>query len=99
MFVAISAPPKVKDIISLPASLMDESNKFVATMFMELMTKRCEKQAKLAFKYEGQAALGSSFKLLGNVAGRELFSHPAVAKAISGMSKYIDEKKLKKIIQ
>ena len=56
--------------------------------------KSCKKEAKKALKYEGDTALETSFQILGQVAGQELFASPAVAGAMSGLQEHMDEKKL-----
>jgi hypothetical protein len=66
----------------------------VADLFTDLLTKRCRREASQAMKYEPDIALGSSFKLLGEVAADSLISHPAVDKSGSSFLQYLDMDKL-----
>jgi hypothetical protein len=61
---------------------------------MKLLTKSCKKQAQRAIKYEGQIAFQSSFRILGQVAMKDIFSNPDVDAAGSVFHKYIAEEKL-----
>ena len=51
-------------------------------------------QAREALRYEGPSTIQSGFSLLGQVATRELLTHPKVAQGLSELSKYVDEKKI-----
>jgi len=62
---------------------------------MSLLTESCKKKTQDALKFEGGSAIETSFNLLGQVAGRELFSDPRVGANIAGLTKYLDGKKLK----
>ena len=66
----------------------------VADLFTDLLTKRCRREASQAMKYEPDIALGSSFKLLGEVAADSLMSHPAVNESINSFLQYLDMDKL-----
>jgi len=44
------------------------------------------------------AAFEAAFQVLGQVAGRELFSHPAVAGSMAEVDKYLDKKKLEGLV-
>ena len=43
-------------------------------------------------------AIESAFTIFGQVAGRELFTNPEVAKGLSGLEQYFDEKAIKKAL-
>jgi hypothetical protein len=73
---------------------LDEANKTTAALFMRLLTDSCKDKAKNALNFEGPVTLTTSFQVLGQVAGREMFSSPEVTKAMSGLEKYTDVKKL-----
>jgi len=94
MFTAAALHPAVKDIASISPEQRDESNKNIATVFMRVLTDNCAEQAKAAIKDEGHIALQTSFQLLGQVAGRELFSNPDVAKGTAALQQHLDNKKL-----
>jgi hypothetical protein len=51
-------------------------------------------QTQKAIRYEGPATIQLSFTVLGQVAGAELFSNPAVSREMSGIEKFFDTSKL-----
>jgi hypothetical protein len=55
----------------------------------------CKDEAQKAIQYEGLATLQLSFQVLGQVAGRELFTSPEVASGMAGLQKYLDSDQLK----
>jgi len=95
MFFAISMHPVAKEYSSVTEEQIAEANKQTAGLFMKLITESCREKAAKAIKYEGQAAFQTSFQTLGQVAAKDLFSDPEVAKVMSGLEKYIDGDKLK----
>ena len=64
-------------------------------MFESLVTVTCKSEMQLAVRYEGNTAIGAAFTVLGQVAGRELFSNPEVAKGMSDLERYLDNDKIK----
>jgi hypothetical protein len=94
LFVAAAAHPAVASIASVSPKDLDEANKTTAALFMRLLTDSCKDKAKNALNFEGPVTLTTSFQVLGQVAGREMFSSPEVTKAMSGLEKYTDVKKL-----
>ncbi len=97
MFSAMSLHPAVRSISMVSPAQLDSANKNIAELFMRLLTKSCKDETKKALKYEGRSTIQNSFRILGQVAGRELFSNPKVLKGISGIQKYIDANKLKSL--
>ena len=99
MFSAASLHPAVKSISSVTAEDLDNANKITANLFMKLLTDSCVKETKKALKFEGQTTIETSFRVLGQVAGRELFSSPEVAGAMAGLEKHIDQEKLQSLLK
>ena len=97
MFATLSLHPSLKSMVSITEEQRDEANKQCGDIFMRLLTVACKAQAQKAWKYEGQLAVQSSFKILGQAAARELFSHPNVQTGMAGLQKYFDEEKLKSV--
>jgi len=95
MFSAASAHPAVSNLINVSPEQIDQENRVTARLFMSLLTESCKKKTQDALKFEGGSAIETSFNLLGQVAGRELFSDPRVGANIAGLTKYLDGKKLK----
>lgn len=94
MFSAAAAHPAVASISSVTPEQLDASNKTIADLFMQLLTEKCRDQTVKALRFEGPTTIQLSFQVLGQVAGNELFSSPEVAKAMSGLEKYADNKKI-----
>lgn len=90
MFTALSFHPTVEDNVSFSPKDVDEANKNMAHLIVEMLTDRCLDASKKAIKYEGQASLQSAFTIFGQVAGQELMGHPKVGKSLSGFDKHID---------
>ena len=81
-------------MVSVTERQRDKLNKSIAKLFERLLTDSCRKETQAAYKYEGKGTISSSFNLLGQVAGRELFSDPNVTKSVSGLAQYIDKQKM-----
>lgn len=94
MFSAASLHPAVKPIALVSEQQLDEANKNAAHLFTKLLTDSCKQETQKALKFEGNLTLQASFEVLGQIAGRELFSSPEVNAAMSGMEKYLDQEKL-----
>lgn len=97
MFAAASAHPAVSNLIKVSPEQIDQENRVAARLFMSLLTESCKTKTQEALKFEGASAIEASFNLLGQVAGRELFSDPKVGANIAGLTKYLDGKKLKQL--
>jgi len=94
IFVAMAQHPSVSALTKVGSSDVDKYNKIAADLFMKLLTQTCVDDTKKAVKYEGAIAIQTSFQVLGQAAAREIFSHPDVAKMMSGLDKYVDKSKL-----
>ena len=68
MFTPMSLHPAVKSIASVSDEQVDKSNKEAADTIVKLITETCKDQTVKAIKYEGEAAIRSSFNVFGNVA-------------------------------
>jgi hypothetical protein len=64
-----------------------------AGLIQRLMTEDCRTETVAALKYEGTSAVETAFGTLGEIAMTSLMSHPDVAKALEGLSKYLDNSK------
>lgn len=94
MFAAAAVHPEVRDIAIATNAQRDELDRKVASMIENLLIVSCKAETRQASEYEGSSVFESSFRILGQVAGRELFADPAVSEKMGGFVKYIDEKKL-----
>lgn len=98
MFSAAALHPAVKSIASISEGQRQESDKYMAQFFQKLLFESCRTQTQQAIKYEGQKAFESSFEVLGQVAARELFSDPSVAKGMGNLNSYIDKQKMQALL-
>lgn len=95
MFAAASAHPTVRPLSAVTDEQLQAANKQMGELLTRLLTKSCAVQAKKALKFEGTDTFQASFQVLGQVAGRELFGSPEVAKTLGGLEEYIDTDALK----
>lgn len=94
MFTAAASHPAVSSIVMVSEVQRRDSDKYMAKLSERLLFETCKKETEQAVKYEGQLALQTGFQVLGQVAGRELFSDPTVSKAMANLNSYIDKGKL-----
>jgi len=99
IFSAIALNKEVSPYVNMPTDVRDKINVDAAGLYMRLLTDSCKSQAHQAFKYEGQAAIGSAFQLLGQVASQGIFGDPAVAAGMTDLTKHFDEKKLNQVLE
>lgn len=94
MFTAMSLHPAVQNIATVSSKQRDVADKAMADLMVNLLSVECLEQSKKAIKYEGETAIQSSFKILGEIAAKELFANPEVAKGLSSLDQYIDSETL-----
>lgn len=99
MFATMALHPDVKAMAAVSNDQRDKVNLGTAKMFETLLTKTCVAEAKQAIQYEGGSTIETSFSVLGQVAARELFSHPAVAAGNAEFAKHIDADAIKKSLE
>ena len=100
MFAMLSLHPAVKSFVSVPDQQRDAATKAAAGLFTRLLTADCRKEAVNALKYEGAAAIGASFQVLGQVASRDLMTDPNVSKGMQQLGADIDsDQKLKDLLK
>ncbi|MGB0721641.1 MAG: hypothetical protein ACPGU7_04515 [Gammaproteobacteria bacterium] len=90
MFTSMALHPDVEYLANVTEAQRDEANKAAADLFVTLMTETCLDEARKAIKYEGMLAIKQGFEVFGQVAGKELFSNPSVARGLSGLEKHLD---------
>jgi hypothetical protein len=98
LFAAGAMHPEVVSIVSVSAPQREELNRAIARLLERLLTESCRTQTQDAIKYEGRGAFEAAFQVLGQVAGRELFSHPTVANSMGEVDRYLDKKKLEGLV-
>jgi hypothetical protein len=98
IFAAASLHPAVKSISSISDSQRNELNVKTAKLFERLLTESCKAQVQQAVKYEGPSTIEAAFQVLGQVAGRGLFSDPDVAGYVAELGKHVDPKKMESVL-
>lgn len=99
MFSIMSLHPDVQTSSAVTPHQRIAIAKQTAQLVERLLTESCRKEAREAIRYEGSSTLQSSFSLLGQVAARELFANPNVVEGLAEFSQYIDQKKIKEVIE
>ena len=94
IFAALAQHPAVKDFARVSKEDADKLNADVAGLYQSLLVDRCRDEARDALQYDGNAALESSFEVLGRVATQGLMTDPKVSAFIAEMSSHVDEKAL-----
>ncbi len=95
MFATASGYPAVRDIAAVSPAKIDDANKAMGRLVTRLVAESCHDSAELALKVEGPVAFQTAFQMLGQVAGRDLFTDPSVQANMQAMQQYIDKDKLK----
>ena len=85
--------PDSNDFISLSINDKEKIDKEIAALFNRLLLEDCKKETKMALNYEGDQVLFTAFRIMGQVAGRELNKEKNVAEAINKFLNYIDTEK------
>jgi hypothetical protein len=99
IFAAAAAHPDVKSLVSVSEKQRDGLNRTTAKLFEKLLTASCRKETQAAVKYEGRQTIQTSFNVLGQVAGRELFTDPQVTSSVAGLGQYVDQKKIQELFE
>lgn len=98
MFTSAASHPAVSSIVTVSDAQRRDSDKYMAKLSEKLLFEACKKETEQAVKYEGQLALQAGFQVLGQVAGRELFSDPSVSRAMGNLNSYINKEKMEGLL-
>jgi hypothetical protein len=90
IFAALSLNPAIAPYANIPADKREAINKGMASVFERLVGEECKVEATDALKYEGAAAFGIAFRLLGQVAGQQVFASPEVSAGSEEFIKHVD---------
>ncbi|HEY2686449.1 MAG TPA: hypothetical protein VGI93_23255 [Steroidobacteraceae bacterium] len=93
-YAAASRHPAVQGLATVSDAQIDEANRAVATLFVNLLTTSCKAEAQKAYQEEGPPMFRLSFDVLDKVAAQELFDSPEVKSTLRGLQKYVDHDKL-----
>jgi len=98
MFSAASLHPAVEPISSVTEEQLEAASKSTADLFMRLLLESCRPETENALEFEGLSTIEAAFAVLGQVAGREMFSSPEVAAGLAVLEKYVDSEKLEALV-
>jgi hypothetical protein len=99
IFAIIALHPDVADLAAIADQERVELNQRLGALVIDLLTKRCAAQSRLALKNEGMNVIETSFSVLGQSAAQELFTHSAVADGLADFGKMLDASKLEPLIK
>lgn len=99
LFAMMALHPDVESSSTLTAAQRTQLSKEAARLLEDLLTQTCRAEAVDAIRYEGHSTVEASFSLLGQVAARELFAHPKVAEGLAEFGQFVDEKKMKALME
>lgn len=97
IFTVISVHPSAASMATISDASRTEVSVGTAGIFEALLTDSCRDESAKAVKYEGTAALGESFKVLGEIAMTTLLADPRVEAESQNFIKHVDEAKLKAV--
>ncbi len=90
VFAAIAASPEVSDLSKVDSPTREGLHRSVAGLFDRLLIKDCRDKAVTALRYNGAAAIETSFAVLGEVAMRGLTNQPIVNAEFEKMASFVD---------
>jgi len=94
MFTAMALHPAVEEIANVSLSSREQANREMAELIIELLSRRCFSETRLALQNEGTLALQASFSVLGQLAATNLFADPNVAAGLASLETYISAEDL-----
>ena len=98
IFFAIAAHPEIKQFSKVTPKDVDEMDKAIGALISRLLTVDCADKLKAAQKVD-RTALPKSFRLVGEVAMKELMQDKSVTSSITGYAKYIDKDKINALMK
>jgi hypothetical protein len=94
VFANSALHPELSSISTFTPAQRTAINKTVGHLFERLLTETCKAPFHDAMKYEGAQTIEMSFSVLGQVAMRELMSHPEVSKGFGELEGFISTDKI-----
>jgi hypothetical protein len=94
MFNSLARHPALQAFASITPEQREATDRNVAALTQRLLLTDCHKEAVDGLKYEGGEALLAGFRVLGQVAARDTFSNPLVAKELATLGLFLDKAKV-----
>ena len=99
MFAELSLNPSVAPFSSITDEQRAAFTRKSADYYQRLLFKDCRQQSIDALKYEGPTALVAGFRLIGEVAVRELMNNPKTRAGMAALSASVDKGKLVELLK
>lgn len=95
MFASMAIHPEIKDLSATTPAARDAADQSMGRLVTALLAERCATQARETVQQEGSAGMFNAFRVLGELAMKELMSNPDVARSMGGYERFLDQDKLK----
>ncbi len=86
--------PSVSDIITIDPDVLDEADRMLADLFVDLVVDRCLPEARAAMAEVGPQAFEIAFTALGQIAAVETMNDRGVQQRMEAFVQYLDEDRL-----
>lgn len=94
MFAELSLNPSVAPLTSITDEQRAAFTRKSADYYQRLLFKDCRQQAIDGLKYEGPTAMVAGFRIIGEVAVRELMNNPKTRAGLATLNASLDKEKL-----
>ncbi|WP_193181572.1 hypothetical protein [Nisaea sediminum] len=94
IFLTLRDHPALEELPKPDETAVESANRKTAALVTELISSRCTEEFREARKHEGDEVWETSFSVLGQIAGREIFSHQKVQNNVQGFKEFLDLDKL-----
>jgi len=98
IFFAIAAHPEIRSFANVSSQDQVKIDQSTGQLITRLLTENCAPQVRAALQQDGNEALNSAFETVGKVAMQELMTDKDVVASISGYAKYLDEQKIRQVL-
>jgi hypothetical protein len=99
IFFGFAQDPELKRYTRITLTDLDKANREVGSFFNRLLLVDCRREFQIAVRKEGFKALRVAFQYLGSRAGQEVFHSPYLQQYLNGIEKYLDKKRLEKVLE
>jgi hypothetical protein len=99
VLVAMSAHPDLKDVSRFTPELMESVSRTSANLFNRLVTTDCRSQARAAMQASGPQAFAGAFRVLGELAMRELMADKDVVASMGIFERFVDSRRIDEVLK
>lgn len=98
IFSTMGAHPDVSDLVRITEATRIELDQAIARLAENLLTERCRKETIAAVRADGQGAVSTGFKALGEAAAGGLMMDRSVAIKTTNYLRYLDNAKVAQVM-